>query len=207
MVLAPNDSMWVKATPLVSKMPSSGELLDNRQLKTTLPIIIKPPHNGGKIRATLQARQDYSRYDAHAKEKSNLLPTQPIWVQTTNGGIWSQGVIKSKGETPQSYVVQTPEDKYRRNREAAIPTTVPISTSTVNSSTTVQPIYKIPNNNKLNSNVSAECTSDLPSVKDMAKAEIKEPSRSSGWHNLNLHYIDVVSINSSHWYNKCIGYI
>ena len=39
-------------------------------------------HSIEAIRTLLQARQDYSMYDAYAKEKSNLLPTQPIWVQT-----------------------------------------------------------------------------------------------------------------------------
>ena len=80
------------------------------------------------------------------KWKSNLLPTLPVLVQATNSHRWSQGVVKSKAETPQSYVVQTPHGGYNRNRlqlkEAAIPTTYPVSISTTKStiSRTVQPV-------------------------------------------------------------------
>ena len=61
-----------------------------------------------KIKSSVQAWQDYSRYDAHAKE-SNLFSTQPIWVQATNSHTCSQGVVHSKAETPQTCVVQTPQ--------------------------------------------------------------------------------------------------
>ena len=105
----------------------------------------KPAHKSETVGASLQARQDYSRHDAHAKMKLHLLLTQPIWIQATNGHRWSQGVVKSKAGAPQSYVVKTPQDEWRRNRlqlkDAAISTTVPVSTKIASptSSTTVQP--------------------------------------------------------------------
>ena len=70
------------------KQPQSTAIYSHQQtfssadtLKTTFPAIIRPPHNSEAVRASLKARQDYSRYNAHSKEKPNLLPTQPIWVQ------------------------------------------------------------------------------------------------------------------------------
>ena len=70
--------------------------------KTTFLDIIKPPYNSEVLRASLQAKQHYSRHDTHSKEKSNLhlLPTQPITMQATSGGRWSQGMVKFKAETP-----------------------------------------------------------------------------------------------------------
>ena len=73
--------LQLRATPLYSRTPSPGELLQNRQLKTTLLTIIRFALNSEAIRASLQSRQDYSRYDAHAKELPQLLPTQPVRLQ------------------------------------------------------------------------------------------------------------------------------
>ena len=127
-------------------------------------------------------------YDAHSKEESNLLSIQTIWVQATYDDRWSYCVVKSKVEMTQLYVVQTPQGQYCRNRpqlrEAAIPTTVPVSTSSANTttSTTVQPtsvplytkdvptqticpINELPDNNNRVSNVSAEWIPDPPNCK------------------------------------------
>ena len=60
--------LQLRATPLDSRTPSPGELLKNKQLKTNLPSIIRSAANNEAFRASLQSRQDYSRYDAHAKE-------------------------------------------------------------------------------------------------------------------------------------------
>ena len=73
-------------------------------MKTTLPAISKPPHNNEAVRASLQSRQDSPRYDAKAKERSTLLPTQPVQVQDSTSHRWSQGVV----ETPRSCIVETP---------------------------------------------------------------------------------------------------
>ena len=83
-------SMWVEGNLHYSKKPLPGKHLQSRQLKTTLPVIIKPPHNNEVVRASFQARQDYNRHNVYTKENSHLLATQPMWVQTTNDGRWSQ---------------------------------------------------------------------------------------------------------------------
>ena len=99
--------LW--ATPINSNLQSPAELLFNRQLKTTLPAIIRPPHNSEAVRTSLKARQDYSRYNAHSKEKPDFLPTQAIWVQDAISIRWNPGVVKAQAETPHSYIIQTPE--------------------------------------------------------------------------------------------------
>ena len=105
-----------RSTPLDSWTPSPGELLQNRKLRTTLPVIIRPPFNSEAVTAAPQSRQVYTNHDAHDKELSKLLPTQPVWVQSTLTKKWEKGVIKSQAETPRSYIVLTPQGEKRRNR-------------------------------------------------------------------------------------------
>ena len=163
------------------------------------------------------------------KRSLNLLPNYPIWVQATNDGRWSQSVVKSKAETPQSYVVQTPHGEYRRNRlqlkEVKIPATVPVSNCTSNTSTssTVQPtnvsvyimdgftnplcpIKELPDINKGNYNISGECAPDPQVLKWWKRTQINETRRSSRIQKANPPYIDA-SISCSHWCNKLTSYL
>ena len=115
-------------TTINSRLPSPGELLQSRQLKTTLPAIIRPPANNESIRASLQSRQSYTNHDAHAKELLQLLAKQLVWVQNTLTKQWYKAVSKSKAETPRSYVVSTPDGHKGGNRmhlkDAGIPKVV-----------------------------------------------------------------------------------
>ena len=77
------------ATPLDCRTPSPGELLQNRQLRTTLPAIIRPPPNSEAVQASLQSRQDFSKYDAHTKELPRLLPKQLVRLQDPSTKKWS----------------------------------------------------------------------------------------------------------------------
>ena len=154
--------LQLRSTPLDSRTPSPGELLQNRKLRTTLPVIIRPPPNSEAVRAALQSRQVYTNHDAHAKELSKLLPTQPVWVQNTLTKKWEKGVIKSQAETPRSYIVLTPQGEKRRNRihlrEAGISTNAVPKASNVekvkyvllapNKSPSVQRVYQ-PNEGKI----------------------------------------------------------
>ena len=101
--------LQLRSTPLDSRTPSPDELLQNRQLRTTLPVIIRHPANSEAVRAALQSRQVYTSHDAHAKELSKLSPTQPVLVRNTLTEKWEKGVIKSQAETPTSYIVITPQ--------------------------------------------------------------------------------------------------
>ena len=73
--------LQLRATPLDSRIPLPSELLQNRQLKFTLSEIISSASNNKAFRPSLQSRQDYSRYDAHAKELLQLLPPQSVRLQ------------------------------------------------------------------------------------------------------------------------------
>ena len=116
----------MRATLLDCRTPSSGELLQDQQLRTTLPAIIRPPPNSEAVRASLQSRQDFSKYDAHTKELPRLLPKQLVRLQDPSTKKWSiPGEVLQKAETPNSYVVKTPKGVLRRNqihiKEAAMP--------------------------------------------------------------------------------------
>ena len=60
--------------------------------------------------------QRFSHHDAHAKEMTDLIPRQPVWVQDPHTRTWYEGTIVSKAETPRSYIVQTKSGIVRRNR-------------------------------------------------------------------------------------------
>ena len=121
--------LQLTANPIDSRLPSNSKSLQNRQLKTTLHAIIRPPANNEAIRAPLQSWQVYTKHDAHAKELPQLLPKQHVWVQNTSTKQWYKAVVKSKADTPRSYVVLTPDGDKRRNRvhfkDAGIPNIVP----------------------------------------------------------------------------------
>ena len=107
----------------------------------------------------------------------------------------SQGVVKSKAETLKSYIVETPQGEYRRNKihlkQAAVNTIVPANNTSVVPKVQVKSVYQhthrmckvspiaptqeSPNNNKGNSNVSTQCVPNPQSAKVVDKAEIKEP--------------------------------
>ena len=76
--------LQLKATPIDSRLPSHGKLLQIRQLKFTLPATIRPLANNEAIRTSLQSRQVYTNHDAHAKELPQLLPKQHVWVLLCN---------------------------------------------------------------------------------------------------------------------------
>ena len=101
--------LQLRAIPIDSWLASPSELLQNRQLKTTLPAIIWPPANNEVIRASLQSRQVYTNHDVLAKQLPDLLPKQHVWVQNTMTKQQYKAVVKSKAETPISYVVLTPD--------------------------------------------------------------------------------------------------
>ena len=100
--------------------------MQNRQPRTTLPAIIRPPPTSEAVWASLQSRQDFSKYDAHTKELPRLLPKQLVRLQYPSTKKWSiPGEVLQKAETPNSYVVKTPKGVLRRNwihiKEAAMP--------------------------------------------------------------------------------------
>ena len=104
---------------------SSAVSLQNRQLRTTLRAI-KLQANSETVKVSPQARQKHSRYDSHTKELPQLLPKQLVRLHDLSTKMWSiPGEFIQKAETPNSYVVKTPEGVLRRNwihiKKAAMP--------------------------------------------------------------------------------------
>ena len=92
--------LQLRATPLDCRSLSPGELLQNRQLRTTLPAIIRSPPNSEAVRGWLQSRQDFSKYDAHTKELPRLLIKQTVRLWDPSTKKWSiQGEVLQKVET------------------------------------------------------------------------------------------------------------
>ena len=126
-------TLQLRTILLDSRIPSPGELLQNRQQKTMLPSISRPAPNNEPVRDSLQSRQDYCRYDTCAKEFPQLLPTQPVRLQdhqTKKRSI--SGEVLCRAETPHSYLMKTPKGVVRWNRiqikEVALPVNLHTST-------------------------------------------------------------------------------
>ena len=65
-----------------------------------------------------------AEYNAHSKEKPDLLPTQPIWVQDAISKRWKPRCGQSpSGDTPLLHHPDT--TRWIQQKEVAIPTTVP----------------------------------------------------------------------------------
>ena len=69
----------------------------------------------------------------------------------------------------------------------------------------IVPTQKSPNNNKGNSNVSAQCVPKSQSAKVVDKAETKEPRRSSRPHTPNRHYTETASIDTNSYSNNLLS--
>ena len=88
--------LQLRTTPNDNRTPSPSQLLQNRQLRMTLPAIIRPPPDSEQVRASLQSRQVFNHHDAHTKEHTKLLPTQPV-CQICH---WSSYVTLHTGPLP-----------------------------------------------------------------------------------------------------------
>ena len=165
---------------------------------------MRPPHNGKAFKASLKARQHYRRFDVHSKEKPDFLPTQPIWVQDEISKRWNPGVVKDQAETPCSYIIETPQGKYRRNcshlKEAAIPSTVPEpENTTYNTKVPLQPVQanvyakplspikEPPSSNEGNVNIAAQCDPTPQSIPTVERSKSKNLEDHPGYQNyLNI---------------------
>ena len=114
-----------KISVSISEGWSSAVSLQNRQLRTTLPVT-KLQTNSETGKVSPQTRKEHSRYDAHTKEPPRLLPKQSVRLQDPLNKKWSiPGEVLQKAEIANSYVVKTPKGVLRRNwihiKEAAMP--------------------------------------------------------------------------------------
>jgi hypothetical protein len=110
----------LRATPLDSNVPSPGELLNGRKLRTTLPAVNSEYVPTG-VSEHLEARQRAAKgtYDRHVRQKKDLAVDQPVRVFNQQSRRWDPAVVTGFADTPRSYIVQRGEGSrpLRRNRQ------------------------------------------------------------------------------------------
>ena len=99
----------LRTTPLSSNIASPSELLNGQTFKSTLPGKIYPSRNQEDFRNWLKTRQNNQShyYNRHAKELPELHKDQAIYVQDPVRKMWNPAKVIDRGDTPQSYVVET----------------------------------------------------------------------------------------------------
>ncbi|CAC5423834.1 unnamed protein product [Mytilus coruscus] len=115
-------------TPL-ENLDSPAQLLMNRRLRTTIPTIknrLKPKcgnlkNTQRKIKQQKMNQKQY--YDKSSKPLPELQPNDTIRFQHNPKGKWDQGTVVRNNNTPNSYVIETPEGQiFKRNRKHLLKT-------------------------------------------------------------------------------------
>ena len=114
--------LCLRSTPIDSKLPSPGELLNKRKLRNNLPVKIQnAEQNKAEVYERLSERQQKQKdyHDKHAlpRELPPLVIGQHVTIQNQDTGRWTPAVVVAKCPEPRSYIVQTPNGtQLRRNR-------------------------------------------------------------------------------------------
>ena len=110
----------LRSTPIDNQLPSPGELLYQRKLKSDLPVRVRNTDpNSDVIASRLKSRQDIQKayYDTFARDLPPLITGQHVRIQDHASKRWNPGVVTSKTSEPRSYNVLTPNgNTLRRNR-------------------------------------------------------------------------------------------
>ena len=109
--------LYLRSTPVDSKLPSPAQLLQHRSFMDTLPKI--PSKGDDNVLARLEDRQHVqkSSYDQHAKAMEPLRPGQPVSVLDPTSHTWKPATVRTVCDEPRSYAVVTSAGKeVRRNR-------------------------------------------------------------------------------------------
>ena len=109
--------LYLRSTPVDSKLPSPAQLLQHRSFMDTLPKI--PSKGDDNVLARLEDRQHVhkSLYDQHAKAMEPLRPGQPVSVLDPTSHTWKPATVRTVCDEPRSYAVVTSAgNEVRRNR-------------------------------------------------------------------------------------------
>lgn len=116
-----------RSTPLENGFCPS-ELMMGRKFKTQLPMLPKKLEVQNSQQVVNKENQQKSKQEQHynkrhkTSELSTLKKGDKVWVTD----IRQYGIIEEKLDHPRSYIVETPQNKYRRNRWHLIPvSTIP----------------------------------------------------------------------------------
>ena len=114
----------------VDSIASPAQMLRSRRLRSTLPCVdaqmipkvVDQAEAVSKLRSK-QLKQKYF-YDRNATPLPNLKEGDVVRVQMSPQSQWTPGVVKSKSNTPRSFVIGTHNGTYRRNRRHIMRTSV-----------------------------------------------------------------------------------
>ncbi len=116
----------LRSTPLTADLPSPAELLQQRQFRSTLPVIVSDPKDSSAVREKLLTRQvkAAARYDKGARAKEDLSPGENVRLYNKSSRRWEPAKVVGDASTPRSYFVQRMEGgrMLRRNRVHMKPT-------------------------------------------------------------------------------------
>ena len=94
-----------------NQLPSPGELLYQRKLKSDLPVRVRNiDPNSDVIASHLKSRQDTQKayHDTCARDLPPLITGQHVRIQDHTSKRWNPGVVTGKTSEPRSYNVLTP---------------------------------------------------------------------------------------------------
>ena len=118
--------MVYRATPLAGIDLSPSQLCMGRRLRTNLPIarsLLEPEaYNTNDIKRRMRhakERQTYYHNRHGTKERSPLKPGEHVSIRPEPGSkLWRQATVVDHHSSPRSYIVDTGQQKLRRNRVA-----------------------------------------------------------------------------------------
>jgi transposase InsO family protein len=125
-----------RATPVAATGVSPAQLMMGRQIRSTIPVLpdtLVPewPDLVQVAEKDRQAKRTYEHYyNKHhgVRPLTNLQPGDTVRVKFDTEKGWNRsGVVRQPAATPRSYIVETPNGSYRRNRRhlqqtATVPT-------------------------------------------------------------------------------------
>ena len=119
-------------TPRDANFESPAQRLMGRVLRTQLPATsetLKPDHDNGLVYRKLTERRKKQKkyYDRHARKHDLPTLAEGTVVRLYDGKCYDKlGVVAKQCKEPRSYVVNTGNGEYRRNRKDIIPVAEPV---------------------------------------------------------------------------------
>ena len=102
-----------RSTAIDHHTPSPGELLNGRRYKANIPVV--STLHDGHVNDSLQRRQDNDKR-FHDRDLPPLRPDESVRVRYPRTKRWEPATVTAVDCNPRSYVVQTADRRYRRNR-------------------------------------------------------------------------------------------
>ena len=117
--------LYLRSTPVDSKLLSPAQLLQHRSFMDTLPKI--PAKGNDNFLARLEDRQHVqkSSYDQHAKAMEPLRPGQPVSLLDPTSHTWKPATLRTVCDEPRSYAVVTSAGNGVRRKRAHFKETQP----------------------------------------------------------------------------------